>query len=60
MLSLINRLASSVRQRNIYVHTKNGTGFMVQHYRSASVKLTPHDVNAQFLLMNFDHNRTVN
>lgn len=45
MLSLTNRLAGSTLQRNTYFNTKCVTGFVVQYYRSASVKLTPHDVN---------------
>lgn len=58
MFSLTNRIASSVRQRNVYVHKKNGTGFVIQHCRFASVKLTPNDVNKQlnyiYLTMNID------
>lgn len=45
MFSLTNRLASSALQRNNYFPLKNGIEFVVQYNRSASVKLTPHDVS---------------
>lgn len=45
MLSLTNRLSSSGLQRNSNIHTKNVARCLVQYYRSASVKLTPHDVS---------------
>lgn len=45
MLSLTNRLSSVLLHKNGSLFTKNGTGDFVQYYRSASVKLTPHDVS---------------
>lgn len=45
MLSLTNRLASGVIQKNNHLYTKNGIGDFIHSYRSASVKLTPHDVS---------------
>lgn len=49
MFSLTNRLANSALQRNNYFPLKNGIEFVVQCNRSASVKLTPHDVSFEEL-----------
>lgn len=47
MFSLTNRLANSALQRNNYFPIRNGIEYLVQYNRSASIKLTPHDVSLE-------------
>lgn len=45
MFTLTNRVAAIGSKNGKYFNTKNSLDIVVQYYRAASAKLTPHDVN---------------
>lgn len=45
MFTLTNRVTAIGLKNGKHFNTKNSFDIVVKYYRSASVKLTPHDVN---------------